>query len=220
MNRTAHKLKQQLSDLDRRRWESDGPKLWTHHVADLNGGEALTSVLDQPIGLHARAARVTQLLTGIGPSIFDGPSFTLTPRVPYQIAPIASLQAYGALQFSASLSQIWWVSPLETDDVARELTVSLAALPSQPSIVSVALIGNSHPGIVGSVVVSSNLGTGAVSLSIGDVYSAHTVDLVVKPLMSALKPDYTLISLGLGPGIQYLGFESVSFYPMAPLATI
>ena len=213
-------LKRQLAALDRRRWELDGTRTWTHHVVDLNSGDILTSVLDRPIGTLPRTERISRLLPGIGPSIFDGPSFTLTPRTPYQAAPTAALQAYGALQYSASLSQIWWSLPEEADEGGRQVTFTLAALPAQPSIASISLIGNSYPGVVGQVVLSSNLGASGVPVPIGDVYSTHTVDLVVNPLVSGIKPDHTLISVQLESGIQYLGFESVSFFPMTPPATI
>lgn len=220
MDRVRSRLGRALSELDRRRWELGEAMLWTHHVADLYGADVLTSTLDRPVAPKSRAERVARLLPGVGPSIFDGPSFTLTPRFPFQASPTAALQAYGALQYSASLSQIWWSVPEGGDDIDRQVTFTVAALPAQPSIASIALIGNSYTGVIGQVVLASNLGPGQATVLVGDVYSAHTVDLVINPVTSAIRPDHTLISVQLQQGIQYLGFESVSFYPMAPLVTL
>jgi hypothetical protein len=66
--------------------------------------------------------------------------------------------------------------------------------------------------------VSSNLGAAELALPIGDAYSTHVVDLVVNPLASGLQPAELVLSVQIQAGIQYLGFESVSFYPMAPSA--
>lgn len=192
---------------------------WTHHVADLSSGEVLTSALHRPLAPISRAERISRLIPGVGPSIFDGPAFRLTPQAPYQQVPMASLTAIGALEYSSRLSEIWWAPPVEDDGAARQIMFMLWALPDQPSIASVSLIGNSYPGVLGQVTVLSNLGAGVATLAFGEVYSEHTLDLVVNPLTSALKPAETVITLDLQPGLEYLGFASVSFYPLPPLAT-
>jgi hypothetical protein len=209
-----------MKDLHRRLYEVEETKLWAHHFIDLNSGEVLTSRLDRPIAPLSRAERLSRLGHAIDTSIFDGPSYTLAPRTPYQASPTAALQVIGALQYSASINQVWWWQPEASDNIARQISFVLEVLPAQPSIASISLVGNSYHGIVGHVLVSSNLPTNPISLPIGDVYSAHTVDLFVIPPSSFFKPDQTTISVVLQPGIQYLGFEAISFFPASPPATI
>src|ERR1700738_4045429 len=73
---------------------------WAHHVADLNTGQVLTTVLDQPPTLESRIERLSQLGSIFDSSIFGGPSYRLTARTPYQTSPEAWLVGYGIDYFS------------------------------------------------------------------------------------------------------------------------
>jgi hypothetical protein len=57
---------------------------WVHHIADLDRGEVLTNILDRPVTPLSRIERLSRLGPFDDPSVFNGPSFRLTPQMPYQ----------------------------------------------------------------------------------------------------------------------------------------
>jgi hypothetical protein len=62
-------------------------------VADLNSGEAYTTVLDQPPTSSSRIERLSRLRSALDATIFGGPSYRLTTSTPYQASPEASLMS-------------------------------------------------------------------------------------------------------------------------------
>jgi hypothetical protein len=62
---------------------------WAHHVADLNSGEVHTDVLEAPPTSTSRVAGLSRLGSVGGTTIFNGPSFVLTTRIPYVASPEA-----------------------------------------------------------------------------------------------------------------------------------
>ena len=60
---------------------------WAHHVADLNSGEVHTGVLDAPPTSTSRVEGLSRLGSVGGTTIFNGPSFVLTTRIPYVASP-------------------------------------------------------------------------------------------------------------------------------------
>src|SRR5262245_56360695 len=76
-----------VNESRRQPYELEETHRWAHHVADLNSGQVLTFLLERPITPLSRAERLSRLGRVIDPSIFRGPSYTLTPRTPYQASP-------------------------------------------------------------------------------------------------------------------------------------
>jgi hypothetical protein len=60
---------------------------WAHHVADLNSGEIHTGVLDAPPTSTSHVEGLSRLGSVGGTTIFNGPSFVLTTRIPYVASP-------------------------------------------------------------------------------------------------------------------------------------
>jgi hypothetical protein len=58
-----------------------------HHVADLNSGEIHTGVLDAPPTSTSHVEGLSRLGSVGGTTIFNGPSFVLTTRIPYVASP-------------------------------------------------------------------------------------------------------------------------------------
>lgn len=210
----------QEHEMQRRLLQFEETKRWTHHVIDLQSAQVSTSELDRPIAPLSRVERITRLGLAIDPATFEGPSYVLTPRTPYQPAPTAGLLVTGALTYSSWGDKVWWAQPETPDGEARTIKFFLSSLPVQPSIASVSLVGYAHPGVVGQVVASSNLSASTASFPIGDVYATHTVDFVVLPRPVSGSPGNLELSLALQPGIHYLGFEAFSFYPASPPAML
>src|SRR5262249_11015591 len=189
-----------------------------HHVADLNSGQVLTFLLDRPITPLSRAERLSRLGRVIDPSIFRGPSYTLTPRTPYQASPMASLTAFGANEYEAYWNQICWYQPQQPDYVARQMDFNFTVPPVGLSLVSLSVLGDAYQGVQGQVRVSvflPDVPAQHFQFPIADDSgAAHTIDLVVTPEAG----QQTGITMVPQPGIRFLGFDSISFFPLPPPA--
>ena len=90
MDTSAQRAATTARDLDRDRpRRRSEPGRWTHHVADLNSGEVHTNVLDQPPTSKSRIEGLSRLGSIGDTTIFGGPVYTLTTRVPYLASPEA-----------------------------------------------------------------------------------------------------------------------------------
>src|SRR6266545_6707225 len=68
---------------------------WVHHVVDVDTGEVLTTPLDPPLAPLSRAQRLSQLGHRFDPAPWPwGPRYRLSPRSPYQTAPLNWLSVY------------------------------------------------------------------------------------------------------------------------------
>jgi len=208
----------EMKELRRRVYELQETQRWVHHVADLNSGKSQTFRLDRPITPLSRAERLSRLGHAIEPSIFDGPSYTLTPRNPYQASPMAYLGATGALVYGAYNNQIWWSQAQDPGNNQGGMGFTFAVSPArQRSLVSISLLANAWPGMVGHVLVSANLPASAsIEFPIADDSGPlpNTVDLIFTPHSS----QQTDIFMTLEAGIQYLAFQSISFSATTPPA--
>ena len=209
----------EVKEMRRRLYELQESQQWVHHVADLNSGKSQSFRLDRPITPLSRAERISRLGHTIEPSIFDGPSYTLTPRTPYQASPLAYLSATSAQVYSCYENQIWWSLPQELDNAGGQMGFWFDVSPAwQRSLVSISLLGNAWPGTVGHVLVQANLPSGGfVEFPIGDdssAYSSHTVDLIFTPHGS----QASNVVVTLQAGIQNLAFQSISFSATSPPA--
>jgi len=141
----------------RRRWldELTETQSWAHHVADLDNGQILTTALDRPVTPLSRMGRLSQLGHTFDTSIFDGPSYVLTPRRPIQTSPAASFSVAHPDAYNATENLIVWNPPRElgTNFVPRGMRFIFAVSPDRRSVVSLALTGKAFQGMVGHVTV-------------------------------------------------------------------
>jgi hypothetical protein len=86
-----------------------------HHVGDLSAGEIVSTDLDRPVTPPARARRLQRAGLQLTPPRFGGPSFRLTPRVPYQASPEAYLVAFNATIYLPFSDTIIWEVPSDHD---------------------------------------------------------------------------------------------------------
>jgi hypothetical protein len=184
---------------------------WAHHVADLDSGKLRTYPLDRPVAPLSRAKRLSRLGHSFDPSIFGGPSYDLTPNVPYRYSPRAYLVAYSPDIYSAFQSRIYWTPPQrETDPVRREIHFTLTVSPGLPCLVTLVLTGKGWPGMVGHVRIASWSPSFTKTIAI-DAYVAHIVDLTFVP-----GHEFATIAMFLEPGIELLTFDSISVKTLPP----
>jgi hypothetical protein len=213
-----------VKELRRQLYELEETHRWAHHVADLNSGQVLTFLLERPITPLSRAERLSRLGRVIDPSIFRGPLYTLTPRTPYQASPMAWLTAFGPVEYLPYWDQtggrIWWWQPQEPDNVpvARQINFNFTVPPVGLSLVSLSVLGDAYPGVEGHVLVSvfsPDVPPQHFQFPIADDSgAAHTIDLVFTPEAG----QQTGIVMVPQPGIRFLSFASISFFPLPPPA--
>jgi hypothetical protein len=188
-------------------------------VADLVSGQALTTELDEPMDPAARVEQLSRLGYVFDTSIFGGPSYRLTPKVPYQAVPEGSLLAYSLDYYDPFGDVMAWSPPRDYDadpDNERDLHFWFAVAPDQRSVISLALTGEAWPGMTGSVRVGSDSGgIGEASIPFSEYLADHTVDIIFTDLPNQ-GPEFIMI---VGPGIHLLEFRSVTFHT-APLGTV
>jgi hypothetical protein len=195
------------------RWQAElaETQLWTHHVADLDSGQLQTFPLDRPVMPKSRAERLSRLGHGFDPSIFGGPSYELTPNVPYRYSPRAYLVVHNPNIYSAFQSRIWWTPPeREANHVHREIHFTLTVASNRECLVTINLTGKAWPGTVGHVRVMS-LSPGFTRTITIDAYVSHTLDLIFTP-----PNDVAGISLFVEAGVQLLTFDSISLRTLPP----
>jgi hypothetical protein len=154
---------------------------WVHHVGDLDSGEVLTTPLDRPPTPMSRAERLSMLGPPWDWTIFDGPSYRLTPRVPYQASPEAFLIAE-LVSFTTFDDRITWQLPQNPGPgQSGVLRAHFAVSPDRRSLVSISLAGLSWPGAPGEVSVSVANNTALVRVPIGEEFASHTIDVTFDP---------------------------------------
>lgn len=109
---------------------------WAHHVADLNSGEAHTTVLDQPPTSKSRIERLSRLSSVVDTTIFGGPSYRLTTRTPYLASPEAWVSAH-IDYFNPSVGMQW--IPQEHPEDVRNLSCYFSQLPGERALISISL---------------------------------------------------------------------------------
>jgi len=188
---------------------------WVHHVADLDSGQVLSTILDGPLAAPALAERLSGLGDVFDTTIFGGPSYRLTPRRPYQAAPEASFIA-SQCSYSSTDDQIVWQPP--RDAVGAQLGVlraSFAQSPDRRSVVSVMLSGAPWQGMVGHVSLRETQSVGSVRIPIDGPLAAHTIDLTFVPLGGRLADVVMLLEAG----IEILTFTSIEFTAVPLVST-
>jgi hypothetical protein len=182
---------------------------WVHHVASLDSGEVVTTVLDRPIAPLSRAERLSGLGHGFDPIVFGGPTYRLTPQRPYQASPEGWVEASRPEYYAPGPGGdlLWWEPPRDFDHRTNFLGLlfSFSATPDRRSVASLSLSGHSFTGTVGHVLIQAQLIPSPVYVPIDAAFGAHTVDFTFVP------PQRTLqIVVALLPGIELLTFTGVS----------
>ncbi len=215
-----------IKDLRRRLNEAEETQGWIHHVADLKSGKLLTFPLDRPIAPTSRAERLSHLGFRFDPSgiggVFGGPSYTLTPKAPYQSFGPASLSAMNIYAYDADRDVIvWWLPQVLPPAQNPEMQFYFAAPNVSSAIVTISLRGAAWPGLLGHVRIFNPDVTipnpQAIRIPITDPTTyAHTIDLGFGPTQSS--PNEVLeIWMSFESGIQFLSFSSIVFWVPPPV---
>ncbi len=197
------------------RWlnELEEGKQWAHHAADLDNGKLRTFPLERPVTPLSRTRRLSRLGYPFDASIFDGPSYDLTPYRPRIDSPPAGLSVHGAETFDVWRGRLLWAPPEhQPDGVFRQLHATLTVAPVARCLVSVLFSGKGWPGTVGHLNVFVSNKNISVRIPI-DAYVSHVVDLTFVP-----GSELAGITMVLQPGIQLLSFDRMSVATLPPLA--
>jgi hypothetical protein len=188
---------------------------WVHHVADSQGGEVLSTVLDRPPAPLSRAERLSRLGHPFDPLVFGWPTHRLTPRSPFQASPIAWLSLYKpdiAMPDGEDLA--FWSLPREPGAVGADppgLRSHIGEPPQGHCVVTLSLAGNSWPGQAGRVLVQVFTGSappGSIRVPFEQGYSVHTIDVAAVAIPG--QPIEVLVTLEPGLHIVYFSALSVS----------
>jgi hypothetical protein len=157
---------------------------FVHHVADAASGRIVTTALERPPAPLSRAERLSRLGHRFDPSIFGGPTYRLTPRVPYQASPLNWLTIYDAnIARPDGEDHVFWSLPRDFNPPDPPgLRAYFGAPPAGRCVATLSLAGNSWAGQAGHVVVRAYGGSAPASISVPFTsYAEHTIDIVVVP---------------------------------------
>jgi hypothetical protein len=187
---------------------------WAHHVADLNSGEVHTDVLDAPPTSTSRVEGLSRLGSVGGTTIFNGPSFVLTTKIPYVASPESWVTAL--IDYFNPLVGMQWTSPPSPQNPRNLLLLPAAgrAVPAHH------LVGGDRVGHGGHVSVGwvPHLLGGRpkdedmVRYPIQGPITEYTLDFTFERAGMA-PPDFVMT---LEPGIEWMLFNSVTLQT-APL---
>jgi hypothetical protein len=193
---------------------------WVHHVSDLDRGEVQTNVLDRPVTQLSRIERLHRLGPFDDPSVFDAPSFRLTPRMPYQASrydasPQAFLIAAEPQSYSADRDEIMWAPPRQLPtNCFLAMRFYFAESPRGRSVVSLSLRAKAWSGTTGHVLVRVPSAPAPTRIPIAETFAAHLVDVTFFPASGW--PTEVLMSIEAG--VELLAFSSISFRGPPPPA--
>ena len=157
---------------------------FVHHVADAASGRIFTTMLDRAPMPLSRAERLSRLGHVFDPSIF-GPSYRLTPRVPYQASPLNWLTIYDAnIARPDGRDLVFWSLPRDFNPPDPPgLRAYFGEPPAEAGRCVATLIfeGGSWDGVPGHVVVRAYGGSASASISVpfAGVSAHHTIDIVM-----------------------------------------
>jgi hypothetical protein len=200
----THALRDQLNELAE-------TQIWVHHVADLNSGKILTFPLNRPVTPLSRAERMSRLGPLFDTSIFGGPSYKLSPKMPYQPSPEAWLSAERPDFYWADYDAIVWQPPQNSgvQPAPRGMHFFFEASPEWRSVVSISLSGKAWPGTTGHVRMDHTWSIApSVQIPIGDTFAEHTIDLTFVPPQPLPRSEFDLWVLA---GVEKLIFHSIRF---------
>ena len=189
---------------------------WAHHVADLNSGEVHTDVLDAPPTSTSRVEGLSRLGSVGGTTIFNGPSFVLTSKIPFVASPEFWFTAL--IDYFNSFVGMQWTSPPSPQN-PRNLICYFSQLPAERSLLTISLeaIASDTGGHVSVGWVPHLLGgrpkdEDMVRYPIQGPITEYTLDFTFERAGMA-PPDFVMT---LEPGIEWMLLNSVTLQT-APL---
>ena len=108
-------------------------------MADLNSGEVHTAVLDAPPTSTSRIDGLSRLGSVGGTTIFNGPSFVLTTRIPYMASP----EAWVVVRidyFNPRVGMQW--TPADHPEDVKNLICYFSQLPAERSLLTISLVAS------------------------------------------------------------------------------
>jgi hypothetical protein len=198
----------------RRLQEMEDARGWAHHVADLDSGSVITTMLDRPVTPLSRVARISQLGHTLNDAIFGGPSQQLTAKKPYIESPAAWLIASGVESYSADENgYIEFNQPRDVEEVTwptphpSRIYFYFSQSPPERALFSLSVVGISWPGMNGFLNVKAwpgerSIYVGVSSFSVG----SHTIDIIV----DTSSDENCEAVMTILPGIAQLQFKSIS----------
>jgi hypothetical protein len=201
-----------VDEIRKRLLELMETQLWAHHVADLSTGELSSTVLERPLTPRSRAERLSPLSDFSGPRPFGGPSYQLSPRMPYQSSPQAYVIAGSLNGYDAYSDSIDWAFPRDVPGpfLPGGLEATFAVSPDEQSLISIDLSAAAYRGEVGHVRVVVGASPSTIEVPISDSFASQTIDLVFFPLGGR----ETDVFVQFKPGLDLLSFSSISFGPL------
>jgi hypothetical protein len=189
---------------------------WAHHVADLNSGELHTGVLDAPPTSTSRVEGLSRLGSVGGTTIFNGPSFVLTTRIPYVASP--EHWVVGRIDYFNPRVGMQWMPADHPGDV-KNLICYFSQLPAERSLLTISLeaIASDTGGHVSVGWVPHDRGglpedEHMVRYPLQGPIAEYTLDFTFERAGMA-PPDFVMT---IEPGIEWMLFNSVTLQT-APL---
>jgi hypothetical protein len=187
---------------------------WAHHVADLRTGQVETTLLNRPVAPLSRVKRLSRLAPHLDTSIFNGPSYTLTPRKPYLRQPEAWMIASVPGDFSSLEDMILWQLPRDaTSSDLRQLECFFSAPPTRRSLITIVVSGMSWQGRTGMVSAGVLTSATRIQVPFSPSFSDHTIDIVFDPIPGQ-PADVFMVPES---GIEMLLFRSMTIREMPPV---
>jgi hypothetical protein len=184
-------------------------KQWVHHVADLERGDrVLTVVGDRPLTTLARFDRVTDLVSvklrrgSLG--LYER---RLTPRAPYEQSPLSYLNAMGrSWSLWAEDDRLEWSEDqLDRRYGGMEFWFRNVTAGSTALVTLEVTAAATAPGVTGQLEVRSSDASPRLFPVTG--FADHTLDLIVRPSM-----DFgTLVTIEVKDGVGYFAFREITY---------
>jgi hypothetical protein len=196
--------------------EFEEAQKWAHHVADLSTRKVQTTTLSRPVAPLTRARRLSQLGLHLDTTIFNGPSYQLTPRRPYLAQPESWLIASVVGDYSTLSDFILWQVPRDaTGALFQQLQCFFNVTPERQSLVSISISGKSRPGKTGFVRAGMSDIPGEVRVPIGQSFASHTIDIVFDPVQGRPVEVFMVPTAG----IEFVIFRSIILRNLPPVLT-
>ena len=183
---------------------------WAHHVADLNTGEVHTSVLGEPPTSRSRIEGLSRLGSLGGTTIFNGPTFVLTSKIPYVASPESWVTAL--IDYFNPFVGMQWTSPPSPQN-PRNLTCYFSQLPAERSLLTISLVASAvsapaagHVSVGWVPVHQGGLPSDVVRFPIQGGDTEYTLDFTFERAGQA-PPEFVMT---LEHGIVWMQFNSVT----------
>jgi hypothetical protein len=191
-------IRRQLAELTERQG-------WVHHVVDVDTGEVLTTPLDRPLAPLSRAERLSRLGHRFDPAPW-GPRYRLSPRSPYQTAPLNWLSVYDpVITLPDAQDHVYWSLPQDFQPSADlpGLRSHFDQPPQQRCVATLVFAASAWAGAVGHIRIA---GSANGRIPIAGNYAQHTVDLSFAPSPGSPVEIFAFLE----PGLHQVVFYSIT----------